>query len=349
MSAKSKIINFTIIILSIVVLLAYILFVDGIENIMQVFLTINPLWLLAGAGCMVMYWTIEGSVLNCSVGFFRKKMTMRQSAKTCMIGQFFNCITPSSTGGQAMQAYYMYRIDISVGFATSALLIRFIVYQVTLTIYSSVVLSFKYQEFAAQVAGFQYLILFGYCVNTTIAIMLLLIGFKKNIVYKIMHFIVRALAKLHIVKNLDKQLARVDKEVDMFHAGFSTIKSHKKKLLVLFFMTALQLTFFFLVPAMVACSFGIDMSLSSILTMIAGASCVQMGSSFVPLPGAAGGAELSFYMLFGSYFASNQINSAILLWRILTFYMPILVGMFFSRDVFGKKEISEATETLLKD
>lgn len=344
MSRKSKIINGTIIILSVILMMGYVLLVDGLDNILTVLSSANPIWIFFGIGCMLLYWFCEGTVLNRAVGFFGPKMTARQSAKTCMIGQFFNCITPSSSGGQPMQAYYMYRIGISVGSSSSALMIRFITYQIALTIFSTMVLILKYQEFAANIQGFQYLILFGFTINAIVTVMLLLIGFYQKIALVMMHSLMRFLAFIRIVKHLDRQLAVVDREVEKFHQGFLAIKTHKAILVQMFGFTFLQLLAFFSVPVMIAASFGVSLTPNLIFTMIAGAACVQMSSAFIPLPGATGGAELSFYMLFGTVFPSHQINIAILLWRLLTFYLPILVGLVFSRDVFGSKKMPSLPE-----
>lgn len=341
---KSKIINTAIILLSIVVLLGYMFFVDGVDNIASVFLKANLWWLAAGACCMVLYWVCEAFILHASVSCFDTHMRYRDTFKTTMIGQFFNCVTPSSTGGQPMQAYYMNRIGVGVGYATSALLIRFIVYQIGLTLFSIVVLLFKYQEFAAEISGFKYLIIFGFTVNTVVAIMLLIVGFTKTFAKKVIRGLTKLLAKLHLVKRLEKRLEQVDKEVDSFHEGFQIIKKHKMRIFVMLILTLFQLFFFFLVPVMIYCSFGLP--LSSLFTMIAAGSCVQMASCFIPLPGAAGGAELSFFMLFKLFFPSDQLSTAILLWRLFTFYLPILVGMVFSRDLFGKKIIREPQENL---
>lgn len=342
MSKKSKWINGIIIIASIIVLIVYITVVDGLSNILQVFAQSNLIWLLFGFLLMILYWYLEGHILNDAVGVYGPKMNVKQCAKNCMIGQFFNNITPSSTGGQPMQAYYMHRCGISVGFATSSLLIRFIVYQISLTFLSVIVLIFKYREFAEQIDFLNILLLFGFSVNTIIAAMLLLIGFKKNAALLIMHFFVKLLAKIHIVKQLDKQLEIVDREVVMFHEGFAAMLKHKKRLLWMHILSVLQLIVFFSVNVVIAGAFGIDLNFSVIFTIIAGAACVQISSSFVPLPGAAGGAELAYYMLYGGIFSSNQLSAAVLTWRLFTFYFPIIVGLIFSRDIFGSKEIPKS-------
>ena len=55
----------------------------------------------------------------------------------------------------------------------------------------------------------------------------------------------------------------------------------------------------------------------------------MMVSAFVPLPGASGGAEGSFLMFFRTFF-QDTITPAILLWRLITYYLNILLGAIFS-------------------
>lgn len=340
MSKKSKIINISIIILSIIILFCYVFLADGFQNLISVFSKCNPLWLLGGVGLMILYWYLEGHSLNICVGFYGKRMNARQSAKNTMIGQFFNNITPSVTGGQPLQAYYMKRCGYSVGLATSSLLIKFITYQITLTLFSAIVLIFKYNYFAERVNQFALVITIGFIIDLTVAALLFLIGFKKKVATIIIHAIIGALAKIRIIKNKEQKLIKIDKEVELFNNGFKAIKTHKKELLFILMLTAFQLLAFYSVNIMIAFSFGMSLTLEQAVTLIAGASCIQMSSFFVPLPGAAGGAELSYHIIYSSILGDNLINAAMLTWRILTFYMPIIVGMFFARDVFGQKDIS---------
>lgn len=344
MSKKSKIINSIIVVASVIILVCYVLFTDGLENILNVFSSCNPIWLLGGACLMVIYWYLEGHILNMGVGFYGKKLTAKQCAKNTMIGQFFNSITPSATGGQPMQAYYMTKCGISVGFATSSLLIRFIAYQISLTIFSALILIFKYHEFSLQIPQFSILIFFGFTINTLVAAMLLLIGFNKKMATSIMHFFVKALAKIRIIKDKEQKLEKVDSEVEKFHKGFESIFTHKREIAFMFLFSFLQLIAFFSVNVTIAGAFGVPLSINQIFILIASVACVQMSSAFIPLPGAAGGAELSYFILCGNIFGPGTINAAMLMWRLFTFYFPIIVGLFFARDIFGKKETNKSVK-----
>ena len=59
--------------------------------------------------------------------------------------------------------------------------------------------------------------------------------------------------------------------------------------------------------------------------MITAQAFVTMVSSFMPLPGGSGAAEGSFYVFFKLFFTENIIKSAILIWRIITYFMNVIV------------------------
>ena len=48
-----------------------------------------------------------------------------------------------------------------------------------------------------------------------------------------------------------------------------------------------------------------------------------------------GGAELGFYNLFSTFIPEGFLNVSILIWRLITFYLPIFVGLFLC--LFTKK------------
>ncbi|PWM46415.1 MAG: hypothetical protein DBX47_02455 [Clostridiales bacterium] len=333
-----KIINYIIVALSAIILVGIVLFVDGIDSFVNVFKNTNFAWLLCGAVLMFVYWLCEAGALHVAVLSVNKPFNFGKTLKATILGQYYNCITPSASGGQPMQAYYLYNSGMPVGAASSALLVRFIVFQCALTVYCAVVLIFRYPFFAANISGFSALVFVGFAVNSIIVLFMLGISFAPKTVLRFFRFLVKVFAKIRLIKNKDEMLLRVEYEVDKFYLSLKTMQCNIWAFVKMVLFSFLQMTVYFLVPLFVIFALGVT---ANPLLVISCSACVLMISSFVPLPGAAGGAEGSFLVFFGLFSLGNKISAAILLWRILTFYMPILVGIFFAQKIGGAREREE--------
>ena len=149
---------------------------------------------------------------------------------------------------------------------------------------------------------------------------------------------------LYLIKEQTAQRAaeRMQKELEEFYQGFAQIRSDWWGILQMSLLTAVQLTAFFLVPLCIFYAFG--MGRADVLLMVCAGAFVLNFTSFIPLPGAAAGAEIGFHTVFGLFFPASVLSLAILLWRLFTFYLPILVGGVFTMTAGvwgrGKKKIS---------
>lgn len=106
-------------------------------------------------------------------------------------------------------------------------------------------------------------------------------------------------------------------------------------------ITVIQITVNSLVPYFIYRSFGLNSA--SVITFIAAQVFVSMISAFVPLPGASGGAEVSFSLFFSMFFQATTLP-ALVLWRFLTYYTNILFGgiaSYIGGRVFNKSTDEE--------
>ncbi len=333
---KFKKTNIIIILAASAVLLGYIIMVDGVENLVHALTSVNPVWLGCAVCVMILYWLLEAVVLHIPVKKFHPVQRFGTTLHTSMIGQFFNCVTPSASGGQPMQAYHMVKTGVPLGVSGCTLLVKFIVYQTTLTIYSLAVLVLRWGYFAARIHKFGYLVFIGFSINTIILAALVCICFFKKFTSKVCVGTIRLLHKLRLIKNKERKIDYIQGELKKFYESFRAIKDHPWMVIQMLLLSAVQLTVFFLIPYFVYRSFGLNQARISI--MIAAQAFVTMISSFVPLPGAIGGAELSFVTFFGMFFPQYALNPAMLIWRVITFYLPILTGIFFVSGITGKKD-----------
>ncbi|MBR2579324.1 MAG: flippase-like domain-containing protein, partial [Clostridia bacterium] len=100
----------------------------------------------------------------------------------------------------------------------------------------------------------------------------------------------------------------------------------------LFFYSYIQISLVFSIPLFIFKAF--HHSTYPALEIIQTECVANTVCSFTPLPGNAGTSEKIFLDLFGNFFFENEIVIAMIIHRIITFYLNIVVGAmvyFFSR------------------
>ncbi len=309
------------------VIMVVVLFMEGPENIFGALAKLNPLFLVLAVGCMVIYWLTEGIAVHFAAKSLDPKIKFRTTFLVTMVGQYFNCITPFASGGQPMQVYTYMQKGVSLGTAMTALLSKFIVFQFTLTVYSAVFLVFRLPLFTeGDLKPLTFLVIIGFIVNTVVIVVLLMLAFFRKATTKLAHGLVRLLAKIHIVKNLDYALEYIDRELETYYKNFIFIKSKPMMIFKMFIVTVIQLLVYFSITFVIYIGFDIPHD-TDFFTIISCQAFVLMISAFVPLPGAMGAAEGSYAAFFKGIFGDYYTGVSMFIWRFLTFYLPIIVGI----------------------
>lgn len=324
---KNKKINLIIGLSSGLLLLVFIFLTKGWNELISQIMNLRIEWIIAAFLCMFLYWALESKTLQTITSCITGRDSFKKSFKVTMIGQFFNSITPFASGGQPAQLYSLTKEGIGPGKAGSILMMKFIIYQVVLTIYSLILIIWKAPFFQVRLNNLFYLSTIGFTVNASVIAFLLVFSKYKNITVFLFKKISALLVKFKIIKDPIKTQKLIEDQLEKFHHNINMIKENKNTLFKAIVYTILQLTLFFAIPYFIYYSFGMEGV--SIVNMIAANSFVMMLTSFIPLPGAAGGAEGGFYMFFKLFFREDNILTGILLWRIVTFYSCIIFGSYF--------------------
>ncbi len=325
MKKKSGRLNLIICGFAFVVMLVYIFCFDGVENLVLSITTVDFRFLLLAVVCICGYWLLEAVSLHIAAKSVAADTKFKDSLFVTVIGQYFNCITPFASGGQPMQAYYYMKRGIPLSAAMTALVSRFIVYQFVLTLYSAVFLIFKLPMFKnGDFQGLTLLVIIGFVINTAVIVLLFMVSFFRRPTAAIAHGIIRFLGKLRIIKNTEEKKVSIDAVLEQYYENFLFIKSKPGLVLKMCGLTLAQLFLYFSITYVIYLGFGL--SETDMFTIIACQAFVQMISAFVPLPGALGAAEGSYAAFFGGIFGSYTGFSTFV-WRFLTFYLPILIGL----------------------
>lgn len=327
--ANKKVIffNFALIVFIFIGLFIYMINVDGMDNIVQVLHQVDYKWVIAGLVCLVIHWLCEASNLHTPLKKMYSNQKFTNSFKVSMLGQLFNNITPFSTGGQPMQTYELTKTGKRVSDSLSAMAMKFIITQTALVVSTLVVVLFEFQFFAGLMKEYIWLAIVGFAVNIFAIIVVILAGVKKKLITFFTTPVIKFLGKIHIFKNPENTIEKLDKSIDNFREQFLYMKSEKKMVIKMFLTAVVQSFAYYSITYMVYRAFG--NTGITFWQIIPTQAFLLLIMTFIPTPGSGLGAEGGFYLLFNSIFKEGTINMSILFWRMYTFYLPIMIGALF--------------------
>ncbi|MBI9012773.1 MAG: flippase-like domain-containing protein [Clostridiales bacterium] len=296
-------------------------------NVVHALKSMNKWWLLSAMGLILIYWLVETKIIHLLINRLYKKKKFRDALKVSMIGQFFSGITPFATGGQPAQLVLLSKLDVPVGMGSSMLMSKFIIYQGILVLYAGILLILKANMFLSNISNLFSLVLIGFGVNLVVISALVFISISKKTNKKVSNKIIKILYKINLIKNIDMVQLKIAKNIEEFHQQVAILSGHKILVFKMVLLTFFQLTCYFLVPYCLYRGFGLTGV--AITDIIAATAFVLMVTSFIPMPGGSGGAEGGFYIIFGMFFIGKYIVPAILVWRVITYYMWMVIGGFW--------------------
>lgn len=303
-------------------------------------------FLLLGIVCVFIYWLLEGYMLLKLMQRDYPGEKLSFAMVVTIIGQYYNLITPGSSGGQPLQLYEMSRRGYSMGTGTAVLVQKYALYQVTVTLLAILATLLNLSEINSGLVAARWLIAFGLIINIAGVILVFILALSPRMARGIMNGVVRFLLFIRVFKDPDKYYAKVDHFIGEYSEAITALKEHKLETFKLFIVSIVQILVFYSINYWVYCSLGL--SGSSAFLVISMQAILYVAVAFIPTPGAAGGAEAGFALLFGPIYGAVNMSVALILWRIITFYFIILFGGIFlslRSVIMGKKEYKKITRT----
>jgi len=324
---------FLLIILTIIL---YFVLKDDFVNIINTLSKADLRWIAFAIVFVFLYWFLRSSCLYIITRECSKKIKFSQIFQLNLITQFFNGITPFSSGGQPMEVYYLSKCGIRATKGTNIILQNFIMYQMALIVHGVIAIILNYNlRFFKEIAILRELTTLGFIINMAVGIGLLFISFSSKFNKKIISIILKVCHKLKIVKDIEKTRESWMEKLDEFHDSAELLK--KKKMLFVrgFIYNFLALAVFYVIPLFVIYAMG-SFDINVIETITASAYVLIIGA-FVPIPGGSGGIEYGFMQFFGNFIGGPYLSASLLVWRFITYYLGMILGAisinFFKGDV----------------
>lgn len=320
---KKGIVN-TIIFLFFVILTFYIIFKDNsIEEILQIVKQVDKKFILLAVFCMCCFVLSEGINIARTLKLLDCKISFKNGIKYAFVGFFFSSVTPSASGGDPMQIYYMKKDNLPIGHSALAILTEFSSFQFVTVMMALIGFITNYSFIQNSIGNIKYLLILGVAINVGILMLVLLTIFSKKLIQKLLELVCEILQKFHY-KKVEEFRGKCLEQIKEYKKGANLLKKHPKVLLKIVGTTIIQVILYHSIPYFIYLSFGLQDA--SLWQFVALQAVLYISVSSMPLPGAVGVSEGGFLCVYQLLFPAELLSSSMLLSRGVSFYLFVIVS-----------------------
>ncbi len=330
-SKKKKILNFVFFLINIGVVIAILvnqLTTQEVMPISTLFTSGLNLWfILLTLVVFGLYMVCGAARINTLVKHSTGRSRPFLSYKTVAIGRHYDVITPMATGGQPFQIMYLKNRGLSASAAISVPMGNYVLSQIASIIMCAIVLILATTtNVIGGVTVVSVAFYVGFSLNFLLSFVIIFLSISKSVGKKLVGWTLKFLRKIKIVKNYEKQYNKVLKVVSDYQATIQNYAKSKWTFVYLLFISLIQFILTFIIPFTITCAF-LGWRPDLFLEIFIMGVMVDVAASFIPLPGGTGVSELSFTALFGQFFKDGTLFWALIIWRIMSYYIFMIQGV----------------------
>ena len=287
----------------------------------------DMLWLISGIFLVVCFIWGESIIIWYMMRSFQIRLKKRICFLFSSVGFFFSCITPSATGGQPMQIYYMKKEKIPIPVSTVVLMVVTITYKLVLVVIGLGIMLFGREFLHCYLEEILPVFYLGLALNVFCVSFMTILVFHPLLAEKILLLGMHWLEKLHLMKAKEARRQKLQNAMQVYRETAAYLKSHYRVIVNVILITFLQRLILFSVTWMVYMAFGMEgVSFWEIVLLQA---VISVSVDMLPLPGGMGISESLFLRIFSVVFGGLTLP-ALVLSRGLGYYSQLLISALFT-------------------
>lgn len=263
------------------------------------------------------------------------------------VGFLFCGITPSASGGQPAQLFYMKRDKHTLANSSLCLVLLTILSRATMVFFGVILFALYKLEIYRNLGKVKILFAIGLFMNGILFVGFFLVLCGGGVLRKVLKKCIQKLAKWKIIKNQQETLDNTFRVIAQYEEGAIYLKNHVALIVQLFLINVVQRCLMFVVPYFIYRAWGLEGH--SALKILLLQSVVSICTDMLPLPGGVFVNEQCYLIVMLPIFHEEYIYPSMLLSRGISFYflllfsVVILVFMELFRLVKEKKRNHQHT------
>lgn len=282
-------------------------------------------WILAGVVTALFFVAAEGSIICYLLRAIGQNVPLLKCVSWSFIGFFFSGITPSATGGQPAQLFYMKKAGLPLTDSTPVLMVVAVLYKFVLAVLGLFIAIFCHKQLGAYFQGYYWLFYLGIGLNAVLVIILVWVMVTPVWAEKAALFLEGLLVKIKLLHPKEERKERLREAVARYGMVVRFFQQNPRKIVVATGMTLVQRSSLFFLTWLIYRAMGLE-GVSLIWIMVLQAT-VYIAVDMLPFPGSAGISELVYAAVFASVFSGSDLAASMCISRGISFYLVLLVSM----------------------
>lgn len=241
------------------------------------------------------------------------------------IGFFYSGITPSATGGQPMQLYYLKKDGNSLADSSVVLMVVALIYKFVLVVWGILMLLFWHGPLKSYLGRYFGLYLLGLALNAGLVAVLLGVMLWPEGMKGIIRGVESLLVFFRLLKPSEERKEKVSRFVGGYQNAIGFLIAHKGKVCFVAAFTCLQRASVFVLTYIIYRGFHLE-GTGMLAVMFLQAS-VYIAVDMLPVPGAQGITELMYRSVFLPVFTQRYMMPSLYVTRGISFYFLLLVSL----------------------
>lgn len=345
---KKIILNAVFVVLILALTLYYVFKGEDLNAIIGYVKQADYRYLLVAIVFTFLFVSSESVIIHYLMNTLQYRVPLLSCIRYSFVGFFVSYITPSASGGQPAQMYFMHKDNMPVSVTSLVMMIIAAIYKFVLLVIAVFAFVFNFSFFVGSISQIPIFFTIGVFLNIVVIGALFFLIFKQSLLKKTVGRFIFFLGKKGIIKNYKKLLGKVLNAIKKYERASVYFAQHKKVFINVFFITLVQRIFLFLVTYLVYRSFGLKGT--SAYEIVVLQTIIAIAVENLPLPGGMGITEGLYTILYANIMGSSLLIPSMILSRGISFYALLFAGCIITLISFLMKPkmiVKEETKELL--
>lgn len=324
MKNKKTILNFLFLIIVFGLTMYYIFHGEDMHALAGYLGQSNIIYWMIGVVLVILFILSESVIIYYMMRSVGQPVILTHCFLYSFVGFFFSAITPSATGGQPAQLYFMKKDKLSISISTLILMIVTITYKAVLVVIGVLVMVLRpkiIMQYLEPVMGWCYL---GVALNVFCVAFMMILVFHPTLAESILVALVKLFGKITHFRKEEKFLKKIKESMERYRSVADYLRRNKKVIVNVFLITFVQRCIWFFITYLIYRSFSLHGVDPFTMTTLQG--MISVSVDMLPLPGGMGISENLFLQIFKPICGKELLLPVMIVSRGISYYTQLIIS-----------------------